>query len=115
MATLYIKKFVCDLTGNELEEKDVHTIRLSVNGNRYIFDTNAAGVAAFQRDIAKYIQREDTSRDVEGDNRRSAADAKARRDHNRRVRAWAAENGHELNPRGVIPKTVLAAYADANG
>jgi len=31
------------------------------------------------------------------------------------VRAWAADNGHEVAPVGLIPKAVLQAYNEATG
>lgn len=33
---------------------------------------------------------------------------------NQRVRAWAADHGYQLNPRGRLPKSILEQYATAN-
>ena len=31
-----------------------------------------------------------------------------------RIRAWAAENGHEIGARGRIPTTIIDAYQEAH-
>jgi hypothetical protein len=31
----------------------------------------------------------------------------------KKVRAWAAENGYEVAPSGIIPKAIVADYLDA--
>ena len=33
----------------------------------------------------------------------------------KKVRAWAAENGYDVAPSGIIPKAIVADYLDANG
>ena len=33
----------------------------------------------------------------------------------KKVRAWAAENGYDVAPSGIIPKAIVADYLDATG
>ena len=110
LATLYIKKFIDDLTGEEISETEMRTIRLTIAGKRYVFDTDAKGAETFYAVISPYIQREDVEEEPA-----PAPSSADRRAYNRRVRVWAAANGFELSPRGQIPRDVIAAFEDAHG
>lgn len=47
-------------------------------------------------------------------NARKTANASDNADRNVEIRAWASENGHEVNARGRLPKNVVDAYNDAH-
>ena len=38
----------------------------------------------------------------------------AAKEERNRIRAWAAENGHEIGARGRIPTTIIDAYQEAH-
>jgi hypothetical protein len=99
-------QIVDDIDGAELDEYE--TIRWSLDGKNYEFDTSPAHAAEFRDAVAKYVG---VSRPVGGRSPRRAASGRV---DTRAVRAWATENGFTVSSRGRIPAEIIVAYEAAH-
>ncbi|GAA4672555.1 Lsr2 dimerization domain-containing protein [Gordonia humi] len=111
MAKKTVIKIVDDLDGVELDEYE--TVKWSLDGKSYEFDTSPQHAEEFRNHVASYIA---ASRSVgRAPQRRNATTAAARPAANTRViRQWANENGFTVSDRGRIPADVITAYEAAN-
>lgn len=83
------------------------TIEFAFKGTKYLIDLNAENLDDFEHEMKQYIE----AGRVKGgtSSRRPAEESNA-------IRAWAAENGVTVAPKGRIPNSVLEAYeASAQG
>ena len=94
-----------DLDGKQLESHE--TVRFSVDGKSYEFDTSPRNAAAFRDGLAKYI---DAARPVRS-GRRGGGRGKL---ETQRIRDWAHEDGYKVSDRGRVPGHVVEAYEAAN-
>ena len=98
--------FTDDLDGSPASA----TIEFAYNGSTYEIDLNEAHAEALRDAIALYVgharKAPRAGRDARrrGGRRRDLAD----------VRAWAAENGFAVAPRGRVSTEVLEAYESAH-
>ena len=110
MAKKTVIKIVDDIDGAELDEYE--TVRWSVDGKNYEFDTSPAHAEEFRNHVATYVA---ASRVVgRGGAPRRAGGASRGTSNTRVVREWANANGFTVSDRGRIPADVLAAYEAAN-
>lgn len=113
MAKKHITQLIDDLDGTVLDEGN--TIHFSLEGRAYEIDLSDDNAAALRDALEPFIS---AGRAV------GSAGAGARRPVRARgagstrdlaaVRAWAEQNGHQVNSRGRIPANVLEAYDAAN-
>lgn len=96
---------VDDIDGAELDEYE--TVRWSLDGKNYEFDTSPEHAAEFRDAVATYVA---SSRVIGRSSKRGAAKA----NDTRAIRAWATENGFNVSDRGRIPADVVAAYEAAH-
>lgn len=105
MATETISRLVDDISGGEATQ----TISYAWSGQAYEIDLNDKNAEEFAEVLAPYVS---ASRKVGRSTGAKAAkapqavgevDVKA-------VRAWAAEQGIDINPRGRIKSSVLEQY-----
>jgi hypothetical protein len=85
------------------------TIEFGYDGTNYEIDLNGGNAAAFADAMALYVGH---ARKVHR-TRRSGPQRGTRHDL-AAVRAWAAENGYTVAPRGRVPADVLDAYTAAH-
>jgi hypothetical protein len=112
MAKTVITQITDDLDGS----KDAATVTFAFDGTEYTIDLSQKNRAAFEKALKPYME---AGSRVGG---RRAAARGARRSSSlshptfqiASVRAWAAENGHEVSERGRISKAVWDAYAAAH-
>lgn len=105
--TTTLVTFKDDIDGADLGD-DFETIRFTVDGRTYEFDTSPAHAAEFRGALAKYIEK---ARPVA----RAAGRRKGASNSNiPAIRAWAQSNGYSVSDRGRIPADVIAAYEAAN-
>lgn len=97
-----------DLTGDELEAGDSETLRFAVDGLEYEIDVSTSDAAEFRNAVAEYVRH---GRRVGG---RAPSKSKGKNPEAAAIRAWAAENGHDVPARGRIPADVAAAYRAAS-
>ncbi|MFH7598193.1 Lsr2 family protein [Streptomyces racemochromogenes] len=94
-----------DLDGGEAAE----TVTFALDGKSYEIDLNVANAKKLRKSLEPFVAA----------GRRQSRSGKAFR-HTAVapdpavVRAWARSNGHDVPPRGRIPKAVYAAYNDAH-
>ena len=98
-----------DLDGSEAAE----TISYSWDGTDYVIDLNEAHVAEFRSAIEPFLK---ASRKAGRAQSRKAASvsASSREISPKAVRAWAKEQGLEVNERGRIQSSILEQYKAAH-
>ncbi|GEE03837.1 protein lsr2 precursor [Gordonia spumicola] len=112
MAKKTVIKIVDDIDGAELLDDEYETVRWSIDGKSYEFDTSPEHAEEFRNHVATYVA---ASRIVNRAQQRRPATGGTRPAANTRViREWANANGFTVSDRGRIPADVLAAYEAAN-
>lgn len=98
--------FTDDLDGGPADV----TIEFGYDGTTYEIDLNKAHADAFRDEMALYVGH---ARKASRPRRESGRRGGGRQDL-AAVRAWAAENGFDVAPRGRVSAEVLDAYASAH-
>lgn len=100
------KKTIVQLTDDLDGSKADKTVSFSLDGVSYEIDLSQKNASALETAFGKYIS---AARRTSGRAKRTNvnADPKA-------VRAWAASNGIQVNPRGRIPADVVQKFEAAN-
>ncbi|MFL4910048.1 Lsr2 family protein [Streptomyces sp. MMS24-I2-30] len=95
-----------DLTGTESDEIGTH--RFSLNGVDYEIDLTPENYDKLDEALRPFIESGRKLGRVKGAGRvrRAAAEGPSTEE----VRAWARENGYEVNDRGRVPKEVRDAF-----
>ena len=110
MAQEVITKLVDDLDGTEAAE----TVLFGLDGESYEIDLSAKNASALRKALDRYrgaARQSSTGRNSSGSGRRGRSKARGRGDVDpKAVRAWAAENSHEISTRGRIPSEILELY-----
>ncbi|TLM73135.1 Lsr2 family protein [Pseudarthrobacter sp. NamB4] len=102
MATRTVIELIDDLDGSEATE----TVRFALDGIEYEIDLADQKARELRSELERFVEaaRRESARDAPTVRRLPpAVDTKA-------VRAWAAENGVEVNPRGRIREDVVQTY-----
>ncbi|GAB16779.1 putative LSR2-like protein [Gordonia effusa NBRC 100432] len=109
MAKREVVEVIDDIDGKVLEEYE--TVRFSVDGRTYEFDTSAKHADDFRASLQKYL---DVSRPVARTARRVATGGNRSKAQTQAIREWANENGHSVSDRGRIPLHIVDAYEAAH-
>ncbi|MCX4827716.1 MULTISPECIES: Lsr2 family protein [Streptomyces] len=102
---------VDDLDGGEADE----TVTFALDGKSYEIDLTTANADKLRGLLEPYLKG---GRRTGG---RSSGRGKARatsgggNQDTAQIRAWAKENGYEVNDRGRVPQSIREAYEKANG
>ncbi|EST20856.1 hypothetical protein N566_28010 [Streptomycetaceae bacterium MP113-05] len=100
---------VDDLEGGEADE----TVTFALDGKTYEIDLNTANADKLRDALADFVKR---GRRTGGrSSRGKAGRSSSGSPDTAKIRAWAKENGYEVNDRGRVPATVREAYEKANG
>ncbi|WP_282696666.1 Lsr2 family protein [Streptomyces sp. CC208A] len=101
---------VDDLDGVEADE----TVTFALDGKTYEIDLTTANAEKLRGLLEPYTTngRRTGGRAATGRGKGRAAAAGS--PDTAKIRAWAKENGMEVNDRGRVPAHVKAAYEDAN-
>lgn len=83
------------------------TVTFSLEGVRYEIDLSAENLNEMREIAAPYIAR---ARRIGGSKKKPRAKALSQRAAPKVVRAWAVEQGIEVNPTGRIPQAVVEQY-----
>ncbi|MCQ4080988.1 Lsr2 family protein [Streptomyces sp. RB6PN25] len=106
---------VDDITGGEADE----TVTFALDGATYEIDLTTENADKLRGLLADYVEagRRTGGRSSRGRGRasRSAAGSAAAGQDTAKIRAWAKENGYEVNDRGRVPATIREAYEKAHG
>jgi Lsr2 len=97
-----------DIDGSPAEE----TVRFAYDGGQYEIDLSSQNAEALRGSLGNYIEH---ARKVHA-TPRQPRQARGSRNHHvdtAAVRAWAREQGKEINDRGRIPASVMKEYQAA--
>ncbi|MHB9849127.1 histone-like nucleoid-structuring protein Lsr2 [Streptomyces krungchingensis] len=109
MAQKIVTVYTDDLTGAESEEVQTHTF--SLDGVNYEIDLVSDNYDKLFEALAPFIGKgRKLGRSVgAGRSRKASADGPSAEE----LRAWARENGHQVNDRGRVPASIREAYQKA--
>lgn len=97
---------------DDIDGSPAETVQFSYGGTSYEIDLGKKNRAALEKALKPWIE---AARKAPGASRRGSGRGRASRSTNlAAVRAWAAENGHQVAPRGRISQDVMDAYEAAN-
>lgn len=109
MAQKIVTIYTDDLTGEETREAATHTLVL--DGITYEIDLGPDSYDKLLEAVAPFTT---AGRKVGGRRRKNAArSAAGGATDTAAVRAWAKENGYEVNERGRVPTSIREAYENA--
>ncbi|MDC2958144.1 Lsr2 family protein [Streptomyces gilvifuscus] len=109
MAQQTIIQLLDDLDGSEASE----TIVFGLDGKTYEIDLNEKNAAKLRKALESYVDKGRKTSQSRGGKRGSATQATASSGDTALIRAWAKENGYEVNDRGRVPADIKEAYAKA--
>ena len=111
MAKKEIVQVIDDIDGKVLDEYE--TVRWSLDGRTYEFDTSSKHAQQFRDSLSKYLAvSRSTSR---GAAKRSASVSSSRnKAQTKAIREWAIGEGYDVSDRGRIPHTVVEAFEAAH-
>ncbi|PPG37163.1 Lsr2 family protein [Rathayibacter sp. AY2B5] len=102
-----------DLDGSAIEG-DGGTVAFSIDGANYEIDLSAENAAALRDVFEKYVAAGRRVRRDGSSGSSTPARQKSDPERLKAIREWAAENGHEVSPRGRISAQVQEAYEAAH-
>ncbi|MER7414547.1 MULTISPECIES: histone-like nucleoid-structuring protein Lsr2 [Streptomyces] len=103
---------VDDLDGGEADE----TVTFALDGKTYEIDLNTTNADKLRSALEPFLKsgRRTGGRSARGKGGGRAAQASSGPD-TAKIRAWAKEQGYEVNDRGRVPASIREAYEKANG
>lgn len=110
MARREVIILVDDVDGTEASE----TIRFAFEGREFELDLSEQNAAAMREAMTPWVS---AARRIGGRQVGAGGRERARRDsaQTAAIRAWAAENGHQVSTHGRIPAAVERAFHEAGG
>ena len=104
---------VCDLHDND--EEGTETVTFALDGSTYEIDVCESPAAQLRDSFATSVGAARRAGRGGAPKRAGAGrPAKAGGDRVAQIREWARANGHQVNDRGRLPASVVAAYDKAN-
>ncbi|MFJ7337755.1 Lsr2 family protein [Streptomyces sp. NPDC101110] len=102
---------VDDLDGGEADE----TVTFALDGKTYEIDLTTSNADKLRGLLEPYVKGgRRTGGRASGGRGKARATSSGSQD-TAAIRAWAKENGYEVNDRGRVPATIREAYEKANG
>ncbi|MFG3260485.1 Lsr2 family protein [Streptomyces sp. NPDC048172] len=104
---------VDDLDGGEADE----TVTFALDGKTYEIDLTTANADKLRSALEPYLKggRRTGGRSARGGKGGRAATGGGAGQDTAKIRAWAKEQGYEVNDRGRVPASIREAYEKANG
>jgi hypothetical protein len=99
---------VDDLSGGEADE----TVTFALDGKTYEIDLAGKNADKLRKALEPYVTAGRKTGSTRG---RGKPGRQQGGDETAAIRAWARENGFEVNDRGRVPGNIRDAYAKANG
>lgn len=103
-----------DLEGGNADE----TVTFALDGKSYEIDLTAANAEKLRGVLAEYVKsgrRTTGTRSTRGKGRTAPASPSGGNPQTAKMRAWAKDQGYEVNDRGRVPAGIREAYEKANG
>jgi hypothetical protein len=117
MAQQTTVRFIDDLDGSDA----VGTVTFALDNRSYEIDLSDENTDKLHEVLAPYIEHARKAGGRSGGRGRTRgqaamteAPARSSREETQAIREWARQNGHQVNDRGRIPKSVIEAYKAAN-
>ena len=101
---------VDDLDGGEADE----TVTFALDGKTYEIDLTTANADKLRGLLDPYVKGGRRTGGRGAGSRGKARAASGGSQDTAQIRAWAKENGYEVNDRGRVPATIREAYEKAN-
>lgn len=104
---------VDDLDGGEADE----TVTFALDGKTYEIDLTTANADKLRGLLDPYVKsgRRTGGRASGGRGKAARSASSGGSQDTAQIRAWAKENGHEVNDRGRVPASIREAYEKAHG
>ncbi|MDQ0951634.1 hypothetical protein QFZ24_005557 [Streptomyces phaeochromogenes] len=102
---------VDDLDGGEADE----TVTFALDGKTYEIDLTTANADKLRGLLEPYVKGGRRTGGRASGSRGKARAASGGSQDTAQIRAWAKENGYEVNDRGRVPASIREAYEKANG
>ena len=102
---------VDDLDGGEADE----TVTFALDGKTYEIDLTTANADKLRGLLEAYVKGGRRTGGRASGGRGKARAASGGSQDTAQIRAWAKENGYEVNDRGRVPASIREAYEKANG
>ncbi|MET7511074.1 Lsr2 family protein [Streptomyces albidoflavus] len=104
---------VDDLDGGEADE----TVTFALDGKSYEIDLKSEHAEELRSLLERYVKggRRTGGRSTGGRGRATRAASGGSGPETAVIRAWAKENGYDINDRGRVPANIRAEYEEANG
>ncbi|MEU2880796.1 Lsr2 family protein [Streptomyces sp. NPDC007070] len=102
---------VDDLDGGEADE----TVTFALDGKTYEIDLTTANADKLRGLLEPYLKHGRRTGGRSSGGRGKARAASGSSQDTAQIRAWAKENGLEVNDRGRVPASIREAYEKANG
>ncbi|MBA0053087.1 Lsr2 family protein [Streptomyces sp. AJS327] len=100
-----------DLDGGEADE----TVTFALDGKTYEIDLTTANADKLRGVLEPYVNGGRRTGGRSGRGKARAASPSAGGQDTAKIRAWAKEQGYEVNDRGRVPANIREAYEKANG
>ncbi|MET9501518.1 Lsr2 family protein [Streptomyces sp. NPDC006622] len=102
---------VDDLDGGEADE----TVTFALDGKTYEIDLTTANADKLRSLLDPYVKGGRRTGGRASGGRGKTRTAAGSSQDTAQIRAWAKENGYDVNDRGRVPATIREAYEKANG
>ncbi|CAL9461866.1 Nucleoid-associated protein Lsr2 [Streptomyces sp. enrichment culture] len=102
---------VDDLDGGEADE----TVTFALDGKTYEIDLTTANADKLRSLLEPYVKGGRRTGGRASSGRGKARSSSGGNADTAAIRAWAKENGYEVNDRGRVPASIREAYEKANG
>ncbi|MBW1598960.1 Lsr2 family protein [Streptomyces sp. JJ38] len=102
---------VDDLEGGEADE----TVTFALDGKSYEIDLTEANAQKLRESLAEFVKAGRRTGGRSGGRGKARAGSSGGSQDTAKIRAWAKENGYNVNDRGRVPAEIREAYEKANG
>ncbi|MYW70256.1 Lsr2 family protein [Streptomyces sp. SID8379] len=102
---------VDDLDGGEADE----TVTFALDGKSYEIDLTTANADKLRSALESFVKAGRRTGGRAASGRGKARAASGGNQDTAQIRAWAKDNGYEVNDRGRVPASIREAYEKANG
>ena len=113
MVMRLVEMYEDDLEGGRADV----TVSFGLDGASYEIDLTNDNAQQLRESLRPFVEaaRSVSSSQRTGRRRSGGRSASNNSESPAKVREWARENGHNVNERGRIPASVVAAYREAHG
>ncbi|CAM5619366.1 Lsr2 family protein OS=Streptomyces alboniger OX=132473 GN=CP975_19810 PE=4 SV=1 [Streptomyces alboniger] len=102
---------VDDIDGGEADE----TVTFALDGKTYEIDLTTTNADKLRGLLEPYVKGGRRTGGRASGGRGKARAASGGSQDTAQIRAWAKDNGYEVNDRGRVPQSIREAYEKANG